>query len=117
MSKLYMCLIRNEQGGCEEPSASQMDEMFAKFQSWQEKFADNISDMGGKLGEGKVLNSNNGIIDGPFVEVKEIIGGYMMLKAENIDEALQVARECPPIADSLAGTSTASIELREVFRP
>ncbi len=114
MSNLYMCVIRNEQGGCQEPSPSQMDSMFAKFQSWQETFADNIADMGGKLGEGKVLN-HQGLIDGPFMEVKEIIGGYMMIRAENIDEAIEVARACPPVEAAISGES-ASIEIREIVK-
>jgi len=113
MSKLYMCIIRNEAGGCEEPSPSQMDEMMAKFQQWQEKFADNIADMGGKLGDGKVISGSN-IIDGPFAEVKEIIGGYMLINANSLDEAVEVARECPPIAASL---DTSTVEIREIFKP
>lgn len=112
--KTYICVIRNPKGGCDEQPPSEMDDMFAKFQAWQEKFADNIADMGGKLGEGKVVN-NNGVIDGPFVEVKEIIGGYMLIQANNIDEAVQVARECPPVESAIA--ADASIEVREIFKP
>ena len=111
MSKLYMCVVRSSTGGCEEPSPSAMDEAFAKFQAWQTQFADNIADMGGRLGDGKVL-TKDGVIDGPFAEVKEIIGGYMMVKAEDIDEALRVVEACPPVAASL-GSST--VEVREIM--
>ncbi len=118
MSKLYMCILRNEQGGCDEPapdqpSASQMDEMYAKFQKWQEKFASNIEDMGGKLGEGKVLTAN-GIVDGPFTEVKEIVGGYMLVSAENLEEAVKITHECPPVAASLDANT--SVEIREIHK-
>lgn len=114
MSKLYMCILRNNEGGCEEPSASQMDEMYAKFQTWQEKFANNIEDMGGKLGDGKVITGSE-VVDGPFAEVKEIVGGYMLVRAENVDEAVQVASECPPVAIALSSGTT--VEVREILKP
>ena len=54
----------------------------------------NIVDMGGKLGSGKVVTSE-GATDGPFVEAKEVVGGYMIVSAESLEEAMEVARECP----------------------
>jgi hypothetical protein len=32
--------------------------------------------------------------DGPFVEVKELVGGYMVISAARLDGAVQLAREC-----------------------
>ncbi|MDM3872011.1 YciI family protein [Porticoccus sp. W117] len=113
MSNLYMCVLRNSEGGCKEPTPSEMDEAFAKFQQWQEKFADNIEDMGGKLGDGKIL-TEKGVVDGPFMEIKEIVGGYMVVRAESLDEAVQVVRECPPVAASLK--SSTSVEIRELCK-
>jgi len=53
-----------------------MEAMYAKFQSWMDNYKDNLVDMGGKLMDGgKVINSE-GATDGPFVEAKEIVGGY-----------------------------------------
>ena len=112
MTNLYMCVLRNAGGGCEEPSPSQMDEAMAKFQQWQQQFADNIEDMGGKLGDGKVL-TGEGVEDGPFMEVKEIVGGYMVVRAANLDEAVEVVRACPPVAASLGSTT---VEVREIFK-
>jgi hypothetical protein len=86
--KNYLCVLRSETGACEDPSPGQMDEMFAKFQAWKEKYQHNIADMGGQLGEGKVLRPD-GITDGPFVEVKEIVGGYMIVSADSLDEAVE----------------------------
>ena len=45
--------------------------------------------------EGKTLKPNNVIADGPYAEVKEIIGGYVVVKANNIDEAMKLAEGCP----------------------
>ena len=87
-----------------------MREMFAKFQSWKEKFEDKIVDMGGPLRGGSVVTSE-GVSDGPFVEVKEIVGGYMIVEAPTLEEALEVARESPGVAP---GTS---VEVREIGGP
>jgi hypothetical protein len=45
--------------------------------------------------DGKTLKPNNVIADGPYAEVKEIIGGYLIVKATTIDEAMKLAEGCP----------------------
>ena len=47
--------------------------------------------------EGRMVSGRNGrvVSDGPFVESKEAIGGYFLLKVQNLDEAVAVAKECP----------------------
>ena len=55
-SKKYLLLHRSSTEPREPPSPAQMQEMFAVWTAWKEKFKDNILDMGGKLGpSGKVL--------------------------------------------------------------
>jgi hypothetical protein len=46
--------------------------------------------------EGRRLTSKNGeIMDGPYTETKESVGGYYLIEASNYDEAVKIARECP----------------------
>lgn len=47
--------------------------------------------------EGKIVSGKNGRIvsDGPFAEAKETIGGYFILKVNDLDEAVAIAQECP----------------------
>lgn len=79
--------------------------------AWKEKFKDNILDMGGKLGpSGKVLTTS-GVMDGPFVEAKEIVGGYMIVAADSYEQAMEVAKEGPGMV--MPGTR---IEIREITR-
>lgn len=74
----YLCMQRRLPGGDgEKPSPSQMQEMYAKFGAWKEKFRDNLIDMGGRLGAGRLVTMESAA-DGPFVEVKELVGGYMI---------------------------------------
>lgn len=45
--------------------------------------------------EGKVLRSGGVITDGPFVEVKERLGSYVLVRAESLEEATALAHGCP----------------------
>ena len=106
----YLCIQRSQPGGKrEKPSPAQMEEMYAKFQAWKEKFEKNIVDMGGKLGSGKVVTSK-GAMDGPFVEAKEVVGGFMIVSAESLDEAITVASGCPGLVRRGSGVEV--IEIR-----
>lgn len=110
----YLCIQRNrpgQPGKGQAPSPAQMEEMYAKFNAWKEKFQGNIVDMGGKLSGGKIVTAE-GAKDGPLVEAKEVIGGYMIVSAESLAEAVEIARQSPGVA--MPGSS---VEVREIHRP
>jgi hypothetical protein len=95
-------------GGASAPSPAQMQEMFARFNAWKEKFKGNLLDMGGKLKPEVKLLTSEGLMDGPFVESKEILGGYMIVTADSFEQAVEVARESPGMFPG------AQIEIREI---
>ncbi len=112
--KSYLCIQRSQPGkpgSCDSPSPAQMEKMFARFNAWKEQFQGQIADMGGKLGDGTVVTSD-GATDGPFVEAKEVVGGYMIVSAESMAEAVEVARQSPGVA--MPGSS---VEVREIHTP
>jgi hypothetical protein len=37
------------------------------------------------------------VTDGPFSETKELVGGYILISAESLSEAVQIAKGCPGI--------------------
>ena len=84
-----------------------MEQMYAKFNAWKEKFQHNIVDMGGQLGGGRVVTSD-GVTDGPFVEAKEVVGGYMIVAADSMEQAVEVAQESPGVMPG------SSVEVREI---
>jgi hypothetical protein len=45
--------------------------------------------------EGKVVNAKKLVTDGPFMEAKECVGGYSIVKANSIAEAAELAKGCP----------------------
>jgi len=94
-----------------KPSPAQMEEMYAKFNAWKDKFSDSIVDMGAPLGGGRVVTSQ-GHSDGPFIEAKEVIGGYMVLSADSLEAAEAMVREMPGVV-----APGASVEIREIKTP
>jgi len=86
-----------------------MQQMFAAYNAWKEKFKEEILDMGDKLGsEGRMVTAS-GVADGPFVEAKEVVGGFMIVAAENFDGAVEVVRASPMV--HMPGVS---LEIREM---
>jgi hypothetical protein len=48
---------------------------------------------------GRLLTDKDTVLtDGPFLEPKEIIGGYVIVKANDLDEAVEIAKGCPLLA-------------------
>jgi hypothetical protein len=45
--------------------------------------------------EGRVVNADKIVTDGPFVEAKEIVGGFSIVQAESLDAAAEFAKGCP----------------------
>ena len=62
-------------------------------------------------GSAKTVKPNNVVTDGPYTEIKEFISGYIVVKADNIDEAVKIAK-ANPIFDQVGG----NIEVREVLK-
>jgi hypothetical protein len=108
----YLVFLRSVPGQQEPPSPAQKQEMYTAFDAWKDKFKTQIVDMGGKLKPGGKILTTSGVTDGPFAEAKEIVGGYMVVAAENYDRALDVARECPGVV-----RPGSSVEIREIASP
>jgi len=103
----YLCLHRSSTDHrSQPPSPAQMQDMYAVWNAWKEKFKANILDMGAKLKPGGKVMTASGVKDGPFVEAKEIVGGYMIITADSYEEAAEVAKGI-----LMPG---ASIEIREL---
>jgi len=108
----YLCIQRSRPTeNREKPLPAQMEEMYAGFNAWREKFRENIVDLGGRLAGGKVVTSE-GTVDGPLAEAKEVIGGYMIISAECLDAATDVAGRCPGLV-----SPSSYVEVREISAP
>jgi hypothetical protein len=55
----------------------------------------------------QVRNGKRSIVDGPFAEAKEMVGGFFLLDCKTKEEAVAIANECPAV-------EWATVEVREV---
>lgn len=108
----YLCLQRTIPGAgapASRPSPAEMQAMVTRFNEWREQFQAHLTDLGGRLGAGRVVTSQP-VPDGPLVEVKELVGGYMIVTAADLDEAARVAAACPGLVQPGSGVEV--IEIR-----
>jgi hypothetical protein len=108
----YLCLQRALPGGDQEgdkPSPTEMQAIYAKFTEWRQKFQDSLVDLGGRLGTGRLVTAER-VPDGPLIEIKELVGGYMIVSAASLEEAIEIARGCPGLVRPGSGVEV--IEIR-----
>ena len=93
----YLLIMRHEDGS-KVASPEQMQEWMKQTMDWiggiaaQNKF---VSGTGLPMDHAKVVGHKGVVTNGPFGDIKETIGGYIMVKAESIDEAVEFAKGCP----------------------
>ncbi|MEO6230581.1 MAG: YciI family protein [Ferruginibacter sp.] len=94
----YMLIFRNEKAHDElKPTAEQMGALMKEWQIWISTIAKqgNYSGTNRLLPQGKTIRPGNVISDGPFLEAKEMLGGYVIVKTASLDEATDIAKACP----------------------
>jgi hypothetical protein len=80
-------------------SPEQLQKVVTDWMAWFERLKDEGRCTGGHPLEkdGKIVSGKQGrtVADGPFAESKEAVGGYFYLQVSDIDEAIEIARQCP----------------------
>ena len=80
-------------------SPDQMQEYMNKWNFWTTKLSEaGKFKTGSRLSrtDAKVVSDFGKIVtDGPFIESKEIVGGFIIIRAENMDDALEISKQCP----------------------
>ena len=82
-----------------DPTPEEMQKIFGQWMEWMKGMqAKGIMAGANRLQEsGKVLRGPRGatVTDGPYTESKEVVGGYVMILADNLAQAAEIARGCP----------------------
>jgi hypothetical protein len=86
-------------GGARDRSPEQMQQMMQKWMTWMKDLGANghLKDRGqpleraGKLVQGRQKT----VTDGPFAEAKDVVGGYTLIEAEDLSEAVELSKGCP----------------------
>jgi hypothetical protein len=102
-----------------QPSYDYSDIPPIEMQAIQKKWADWVGSIAaqGKLArvgnrlapEGKVLKAGGIVTDGPFVEIRERLGSFMVVKADSLEEATTLAHGCPALEVN------GSVEIRPIY--
>ena len=92
----FTYLYRGGQRGATPQESEQI------MQKWMNSFKEltatgNVKDGGQPLEpEGKVVKDKGSTVtDGPFAEAKDLVGGYTLIEAPNLDRAAELAKGCP----------------------
>jgi hypothetical protein len=95
----FMYLFRSSPESYRSLSPDEMQRAMQKWIDWKASLEKNghIVSFGDRLdGTGKVVRGKSKTVtDGPFVEVKDCIQGYLVVQAQDIDHAARLASGCP----------------------
>ena len=111
----YLCLIYGDETLVPKLSKSEADKVHAEYFA----FTDDITRSGHYIGGNpleptssattvRVRNGKLSTTDGPFAETKEQLGGYYLIEARDLNDAIQVAGRIP-------GARHGSVEVRPVM--
>ena len=101
-------------GSCEDRPEMTPDKMEAMMKAWMDWVKDGtdagwLIDPGSPLSGGSaVVNGDLSVIDGPFAEAKELVGGYSIVEAPDLAAACELAKQTMEIAGG------GQIEVREL---
>ena len=109
----FMLILRH-QDGHKVASPEQIQVWMKQTMDWIGGIAAQNKYSGGNgllFDDSKVVRPNNVVTNGPFGEIKETIGGYMIVRADSVEEAVEFAKGCPV----LQGEGN-SVEVRKIAR-
>lgn len=95
------------------PQTPEFNAWFAEVGAWYEKWgATGKLDSGHQLQPAQTAKTvrSTGVTDGPFIETKEALGGYSVIEADTMDEAVDIAKTWPGV-----DRGWITIELRAVI--
>lgn len=109
--KEFLLLFRTDYDNISKVSPDRAEAMMKKWMDWIGGIAaqNKLATKGNRLqSSGRIVKSNNVVTNGPYTDIKESIGGYSIIKANNYEEAVEMAKGCPVL---LAG---GNVEVREI---
>ena len=96
--KEYLFLFRGGDGSTLQKSSEAWQAHMQKWMVWMGGLAEQGALVSAQPLDtnGRQITGNKKVItDGPFMEGKEIVGGYLMCKAASYDNAVEIAKGCP----------------------
>ncbi len=111
----YLCLIYDDEKKVEAMSKDETDAFFGAYFQFTEDVKQSGHLLGGEALQPvatattiRVRNGKLSTTDGPFAETKEQLGGYYLIEAKDLNDALKVAAKIPSAA-------IGSVEVRPIM--
>ncbi len=106
----FLFLYRNSADPSAQPSPADMQAGYKKWKDWMTKYANEILEQpparsGPKPGGVAAVCKAGAVTDGPYVEGKEIVGGWSFIDTESLAHAVEIAKAVPMFT---------SVEIREI---
>ena len=106
----FLLLYRKSLDPRDQPSPADMQAGYVQWKSWMTKHSKELLEQpparsGPKPGGAAAVCRAGAVTDGPYVEGKEIVGGWSFIQAESLAHAVEIAKEVPMFT---------SVEIREI---
>ena len=97
--KEFALIFRIPETSNAQPTPAQMQERMTSWMNWMGGIAarDQLVSNGSRLGvkESKWVGAGQVVTDGPYTEIKEFINGFIIIRADNVNAAAEIAAACP----------------------
>ncbi len=111
----YLLLIYTSESEWNKLSERELNKIFGEYMAFNKSIVDSGHYVGGnrldftsKAKTVRVRKGKRSVFDGPFAETKEQLGGYFLVEAKDMDDAIGLAERIP-------GAQYGSIEVRPIF--
>jgi hypothetical protein len=97
----FMLILHDQPGNFKDMPPQELQRIVERYVAWATKLKQDGKVAGSnKLMEegGRIVTRKKGtlnIVDGPYIEAKEVVGGYFVVQAADYDEAIELVRDCP----------------------
>ena len=114
MEEFLLIFRRDSTSKESQPSPEQLQNQLKQWQDWfktltaQNKLSRPLQRWDR---DGKIVRADKHVINGPYAEIKEAIGGMIFVRAANYDEASEIAKGCPVL--DIGG----NVEIRKAATP
>ena len=109
--KEFMLVFRGDYNKLPQNNQEEFKALAKKWKDWTEKIAHQGKWVAAGLQlnpAGKVVKTDGLITDGPYTETKEVLMSFCRIKAESIEEAAELSKDCPVL------TTKGNVEIREI---
>lgn len=106
----FMLILFDDMEAFGDVTPEEMQAEIELHMKWIEELGDHYDSGEPLMQEAKSISGKDKVVtDGPFIESKELIGGFYIIKAKDLEEATELAKGCPVYNQG------GSVEVRQVL--